>query len=490
MPRDDDRAAVSVNSNLTDLALRAESARYPHLIIPNAFSENRMPQTAWEWILVAVVVVLPCLVARRCRRGALAAGAFLMNWLAMCGRVLVDPSGSPLITAILAVALGGFNVAAYLAPAAAENTLRGMLRDRKPRLALIIVFATILPLGSIELACRFLTWAHVLQYHRAIQTVWRSGADDWRMATITGDENREPDPVLLWRPVARKPFTYQRFKGPVAQLPKPADVVRVMCYGDSLTDGPPKGGWPTWLGALWKRSPPIPGKRIEVLNAGVAGYSSHQGLLRFLQEVDRYQPNLLLISFGWNDAAEAIGEPDKSFHIPAWPLVVCQRFLIPYRAYLVFLCYTQRWRAAPPDRSGEAPHPRVSIDDYVANLERFRAEALARGIPVIFLTRPHKLPTAELRQQPTWRHLVPDYNAALLGWAQENGAAVVDTQRHFELLPNELFSDECHFVPKGYELMAELIRDHVIVTADGSLHPMWRAEGVARVPANSTPLRR
>lgn len=449
-----------------------------------------MPHSAWEWILFGVVSGLPCFVAWRSRRRDLAACVFLLNWLAVCGLILATPSGSPLSTATFAIGLGGLDLCAYLAPMAFENLLRKILRRRSTRLAVALLMTTVLPLGSIELLCRFLTWAHVLEYHQAIQTAWRSGADDWRLATITGDENREPDPVLLWRPVARKPFTYQRFKGPVAKLPKPADVVRVMCYGDSLTDGPPKGGWPTWLNALWKQAPPLPGRRVEVLNAGVAGYSSYQGVLRFLQEVDQYQPDLLLVSFGWNDAAEAIGQPDRSFRIPPWPLVVCQRALIPYRSYLVLMNYTQRWRSVPPLKSGETPHPRVSIDDYLANLERFRTEAQARGIPIIFLTRPHKLPAAELRLQPTWRHLVPDYNAALLAWARSRGATVIDAQRHFERLPTELFSDECHFTPKGYELMARLVRDRVSVTGDGSLRPMWMSEGVARAPQQSASFRK
>jgi len=431
-----------------------------------------MPHSAWEWILLAVVLGLPCLVARRGRRRDLAACVLFLNLLTVCGLVLANPSGDPLVTATVAIGLCGLDLGAYLAPAAFENGLRGVLRRRATRAASALLLATVLPLGSIELACRFLTWARVLEYHQAIQTVWRSGADDWRLATITGDENREPDPVLLWRPVARKPFTSQRFKGPLAKVPKPPDVVRVMCYGDSLTDGPPKGGWPTWLGVLWNRRPPVPGRRVEVLNAGVAGYSSHQGLLRFLQEVDQYQPDLLLVSFGWNDAAEAVGQPDRSFRIPPWPLVACQRALIPYRAYLVLMNYTQRWRAAPPKSESETAHPRVSLDDYVANLDRFRNEAQARGIPIVFLTRPHKLPTAELRSQPTWRHSVPDYNAALVAWSQSRGVALIDAQRHFESLSTELFSDECHFTPKGYQLMAELVRDQVAAGSDGSLRGM------------------
>jgi len=423
---------------------------------------------------------LPCLVARRGRRRDLAACVFLLNVLVACGLVLADPAGSPLVMAIAAIGLGSINLGAYFGPGAFASGLRGLLRRRLAGVALFALMAIVLPLGTLEFACRFLTWARVLEYHQAIQTVWRAGADDWRLATITGDENREPDPVLLWRPVARKPFTSQRFKGPLAKVPKPPDVVRIMCYGDSLTDGPPKGGWPTWLNELWKRSPPIPGRRAEVLNAGVAGYSSHQGMLRFLQEVDQYQPDLILVSFGWNDAAEAIGQPDRSFRVPAWPLVACQRALIQYRAYLVLMNYTQRWRSAPAPITSKSVHPRVSIDEYLANVERFRAEAQARGIPIVFLTRPHKLPAAELRSHPTWRRSVPDYNAALVRWSQRKGASVIDVQSHFESLPNELFSDECHFTPKGYQTMAQLVRDHIVTGTDGSLRAVPALAGIAR----------
>ena len=55
-----------------------------------------------------------------------------------------------------------------------------------------------------------------------------------------------------------QPFNAQRFKGPLAEVPKPADVYRVMCYGDSLTDGPPRGGWPSWLDRLLDTSRAAP----------------------------------------------------------------------------------------------------------------------------------------------------------------------------------------------------------------------------------------
>jgi lysophospholipase L1-like esterase len=254
-----------------------------------------------------------------------------------------------------------------------------------------------------------------------------------------------------------------------------------MCYGDSLTDGPPKGGWPTQLHRLLAQHPPQPGLRYEVLNAGVAGYSSHQGLLRFLQEVDQYDPDLLLVSFGWNDAAEASGHPDKSYRIPPWPVVALQRTAVRYRAYLVSMFYLSGERAEPPGTAARPGLPRVSIDDYLNNLERFRTEAMARGIPVVFLTRPHKIPPGELSTSPTWRKSVPRYNAALVEWAKRQDVALLDVQRIFQQLPSALFTDECHLTPEGYQRMGELIRDHVVGAADGSIRRVWLQSTTARV---------
>jgi lysophospholipase L1-like esterase len=348
-----------------------------------------------------------------------------------------------------------------------------------------VLAAAFVPLGLIEVTCRLLTELHVLKYHQGIQTVWRSGHDDWRLATITGDQDREPDPILMWRPAAHKPFNSQRFKGPLAEDPKPTDVVRIMCYGDSLTDGPPKGGWPSWFQTLLDKQPAVPGRRFEVINAGVAGYSSHQGLRRFLQEVDHYQPDLLLVSFGWNDAAQAVGQPDKTYRIPSWPLVRCQRALIRYRTYLVLMYYSRGWRAQPPVADGGPHHPRVSVEDYLANLDQFRGEATDRGIPIAVLTRPHKLPPDVLSKDTTWRGSVPKYNGALIDWAQHQNVPVIDVQRFFERLPNTLFSDECHLTIQGYQHMAELIRDQLVSNPDGSPPLVWSGRPNLKFPLSS-----
>jgi lysophospholipase L1-like esterase len=421
-----------------------------------------MPRSSWEWTLWLVAICGPYLVARtRCGRDATTL-AVVLAVLCMSAHVILAPAGLPEVSAIALGALLAFDLAIVLGGRSVKHRLVRWARGRAAKIALAVSASTLVPLALAEEACRILTDIKVLGYQCGIETINHTGSDDWRMATITGAEAYEPDPILLWRPAPRKPFSAQRFKGPLVEVPNPPSVVRVMCYGDSLTDGPPKGGWPNKLGDILKRRPPLPGLRFEVVNAGVGGYSSYQGLLRFLQEVDRYEPDLVLVSYGWNDAAEAIGQPDKSFQVPSLALVTCQRALVRYRAYLVLMYYTRHWRTEQPRSVVGPPGPRVSVADYVANLDRFRAESEARGIPVVFFTRPHRLPASEQSKIPTWRGTVPLYNEALVAWAAGHRLRVIDVQNLFERQSAASFVDECHLWPEAYQRMGQLVYDHLV----------------------------
>ena len=69
----------------------------------------------------------------------------------------------------------------------------------------------------------------------------------------------------------------------------------IICFGDSITFGygaDPGDDFPTALGKLLNR---------EVINAGVSGDTSNEGLLRLDKEVLERDPLLVLIEFGGND---------------------------------------------------------------------------------------------------------------------------------------------------------------------------------------------
>ena len=316
--------------------------------------------------------------------------------------------------------------------------------------AVIASLSVVIPFGALELGARVLTDAGLVSYYVPFRTVVADiggVGEDWRGFHITVDRYREPDPVLFWRPLPIAPYTTQRFMGPVVEVPKPPRVLRIMAYGDSNTDGPDQGGWPAELQRLFDNGQGH--RRVEVLNAGVSGYSSLQGLRRFRQEVGSYQPDVVLVSFGWNDLPGALGKPDKEFRIS--PLAAVQRVLLRYRFYLVM---RQQLTALPQPMAGT--EPRVSVTDYAENLAAFGEEGKRHGATVILLTRPHRATPREIQDNPTWRRDVPKYNEALRRVAHDAGIRAIDVQRAFEGR-RDLFFDDCHFTEEGRRIMAELL---------------------------------
>lgn len=322
---------------------------------------------------------------------------------------------------------------------------------------MVLLLCTAIPFGHLEWAARALTHPGLVEYHRPLQTHIPYGVEDWRDFHATRDRLRQQDPVLLWRPRnGAGPYNGQGFKSsPLMAVPKPAGVYRIMAYGDSNTDGVDEIDWPRKLGE--QLAPyATPERDFEVINAGVTGYSSYQGLQRFLMEAPIYEPDLVIVSFGWNDAADAIEQPDKHYQVKSRAALGIAKVLSSYRFYLI-LQHQAILRRTPIIR--DTIQPRVAVDDYVANLERLRTEAAARGIETVFLTRPHRMATVKLRNVEGWRRTVPDYNDALRRFTRRTGTAGVDVQRNFShSAMRHYFTDECHtYTHEGMEALAAMV---------------------------------
>lgn len=335
------------------------------------------------------------------------------------------------------------------------------------RSLLLATLPAIILFGWIEALAQVLTRNDLLPYRVPMRTMLPGGMEDWRLAHITADRFREPDPVLLWRPAPRAPYNAHRLKGPEPAEPKPPDVFRVLACGDSNTDGPDAGGWTERLQDALAARRGAGDPRIEVLNAGVVGYSSHQGLKRFEAHAARYEPDMVLVSFGWNDAAPSAGPPDRLYQPP--PLAGLLRLANRYRAFLV--ASYAAGPQAPPPAAAETVRPRVSLDEYAGNLERFIALARLTGARPVLLTRPHEPAVERLRQAPGWRRTVPAYNRALLDVAAEQGVAAIDVRRWAHGREPAPFADESHFTLEGHEafgnyLAQELFRLGVVGASD------------------------
>ncbi|MDA1165711.1 MAG: GDSL-type esterase/lipase family protein [Planctomycetota bacterium] len=98
------------------------------------------------------------------------------------------------------------------------------------------------------------------------------------------------------------------FRCPEFAIPKSQGVLRIVCFGDSSTFGigaPMEDTWPSVLQNMLDQATPLEfdrqEQRFEVINAGVPGYTSYQGLQHMRQELDRLQPDLVMASYANND---------------------------------------------------------------------------------------------------------------------------------------------------------------------------------------------
>ena len=325
------------------------------------------------------------------------------------------------------------------------------------RIFIVLSLITVVPLGNLEWAARMVTGIGLISYHDPMETLWLGGVEDWRVYHMSANAKREHDPELFWRSrPGIPPFNAQGFKAEFdTDIPKSPDVFRIIAYGDSNTEGPVRTDWARKLQDMLNASG-TPGVSYEVLNAGVAAYSSYQGVQRFAQEAEIYEPDLVLVSFGWDDLPDALDQPDKSYQPISALQVKILQLMSYYRTYLVLQHHLNSPGLA--DRLAGVG-PRVPLSDYVENMQRFARIGQDNGIEVVFFTHPYRIPTERILTEVGWRKKAPEYNRALVDFAKAEGANWIDVQKHFERdVSEDLFGDEIHFNEAGRQEMARYLR--------------------------------
>ncbi len=225
---------------------------------------------------------------------------------------------------------------------------------------------------------------------------------------------------------------------------------RVLCFGDSITFGYGAGDdetYPFHLGQLLRDGV------VEVLNAGVTGFTSHQVLGYVRRLVPALRPDVVTICIGWNDGNGRTADDREYARRLALARDVDgaldQSHL--YRA-LKSAYLRSRVRSAA---SGPRDVPRVSLEQYKENLTAIVAECRKAGARPVFVAPPRRKDPSEEHSRST------PYAAVLLETARSLNVPVldvgelgVDTPRSSTV---EYFIDSLHFSPAGSERMAEIL---------------------------------
>lgn len=262
------------------------------------------------------------------------------------------------------------------------------------------------------------------------------------------DDNFAFDPELIWAPKPnREIFNAQGFRGPELSAEKDPGEYRIVAVGDSNTLG-----WPGRDGANWPADLQLLARQrglpVTVVNAGVWGYSSHQGLARLRQALV-LRPDLLLISFGSNDA-HPVAVSDREYVSRHASGAGWTRRLVSWR--LGQLLVATRDRLATSSTAASLQH-RVSLDDYRGNLAAMLDLAHEHGAGAVLLTRPY---IGESHDPLWWKNFAADYNAATADVARQRQAPLIDLYTAFRDR-RTLFVDESHFTREGHRNAAQLV---------------------------------
>lgn len=193
---------------------------------------------------------------------------------------------------------------------------------------------------------------------------------------------------------------------------KPPGTFRIFCMGDSTTFGLEVKSEETYPEVAEKilthaisREKGLDNKisNFEILNAGTPGYSSLQGLVLLKRKILKYQPDMITLSYGFNDYTyREPGSEDKNF-IGDLGLKNQVRYYLGKTMTYNFIkrLVVKKEKPLMPfgnEKPGKGGSHRVVLTDYLKNLEDIVRIAGENNIKVIFLSiaNPYRMQMKEL----------------------------------------------------------------------------------------------
>ena len=187
---------------------------------------------------------------------------------------------------------------------------------------------------------------------------------------------------------------------------KEQGTFRVICMGDSVTFGYPaeKGNtYPKILEKLLAQH--FSGRKVEVLNLGVPGYTSYQGLELFRREAIKFAPDLIIVYYGVNDRSSAQRPDKEQIKLPNLA-VATENYLNRFQFYRLFVKVMLHFRYSP-DKAGPLVC-RVGPQDYKSNLEKIGQLAKENNIRALFLVHPVFYDPLQARVVDDLRYAAPE----------------------------------------------------------------------------------
>lgn len=211
----------------------------------------------------------------------------------------------------------------------------------------------------------------------------------------------------------------------------------------------------------------FPQRELSYANLGVAGWTTHQGLLQLKRDVLGIKPKVVTIFYGWNDHWIGFGVEDKGVTKLNSSSILFRIRTESRLAQLVTKSFIGAFKL-----KGQEPPVRVSAADFKGNLTEMVRLSRENGIIPVLLTAPSSHEKGSEPEYLTRRHLrnlddlIPlhqQYVSIVREVAKAENVILCDLAAAFEKLPREdvrsryFLEDGIHLRPEGSVKLAELL---------------------------------
>ncbi len=278
-------------------------------------------------------------------------------------------------------------------------------------------------------------------------------------------------------------FNSKGYRGREFLVQKEPHVFRIVAFGGSTTMSKMSDDDKTWCARLEKMLDEdsnfkfkLNVNKVEVINAGVGGWRTREGLLRLKNEVQQFEPDLLLVAFNWNDLYAGVQghDPNKrKVNKKRWWL----NFALMENAYVRFLVHkshsNEKFIKYTEGLKLDTDYTEVFRDNIInmhniaskinAEMALVNLPGLCRDVSVksyeydIILKRT-RVTDASF---PFFYKLKKFISTLLNGISNDIGVDFIDVSSGFNSFSEEkrleLFVDEMHFTEKGSDEVAKYI---------------------------------
>jgi lysophospholipase L1-like esterase len=252
----------------------------------------------------------------------------------------------------------------------------------------LVVSVTVLALA--ETGCR------IIEAQKSASPEQWDGASGWQATFFsTLFTWHEPDPVLLWRfraGLSGKLISTNDAHciGAPVETPKPANVLRILLLGDSSPVGLGLDSYRDSFGYRLQfllQQGLLGRKRVELVNAAVSGYSSEQCRKYLETEGWTWQPDIVVLYCGNNDASLSGPASDQQL-IESQRLVSVRKALSHLALYRAIRAAVSALAGSTVDATDRHLVARVSPERFAENLRAMALDCNQHDCPLFVLKPP------------------------------------------------------------------------------------------------------